>query len=377
MKSFSDWNNYVSAVQARDQILPFNPPVIFLETVRGCPHSCAMCHFGRTTVQCIQSDLLKLIEPYFKELEVLAVHGQGEPLLGDLEYFVDQSVINDCVLHMNTSGFLLTKRMAELLSRTRLSIRFSIHAGTAQTYQKIMGQNLNRVRENVSYLVDLTRRSGRKADFWFSFLVLKENVEEIENFIRLAHACGITSVRFMRPLPNVKTLRGVTYQERGFRFSYLEQFNSNVFERFQQVLPACRQLCEELGIRVETGTLTGSQSNIQVIVESLNNLFVSMGGAKPFPLRRIRGFCLAPWFGQPVIDLHGNVRLCCSTTTVIGNLYKSTLSEIWNSSYMQMIRADFARGVNPRTCAYCRGFGLDNYPNNAFIDLDRKELAPV
>ena len=372
MKPFSDWSDYVSAVQARDQVVPFNPPVIFLETVRGCPHSCAMCHFGRSTVQRINSDLLNLIEPYFKDLEVLAVHGQGEPLLGDLEYFVEKSVLNDFVLHMNTSGFLLTKRLAELLARTRLSIRFSIHAGAARTYHKIMGQNLDRVLENVSYLVDLTRQSGRQSDFWFSYLVLKENVEEIESFIRMAHACGITSVRFMRPLPNFKTLCGVTYKERDFRFSYLEQFNPKVFERFQQLLPACRQLCRELGIRVETGTLTGSQSNAQMILECINNLVVGMGGAKPFPLRRISGFCLAPWFGQPVIDLHGNVRLCCSTTTVIGNLHESTLPEIWNSPFMQAVRADFARNTNPRTCAYCRGFGLSNYPNNAFVGLDRR-----
>jgi molybdenum cofactor biosynthesis enzyme MoaA len=113
-----------------------------------------MCHFGRSRVNRIGTSLVDKLQPYFRDLEVLAVRGQCEPVLGDLEYFVQEAQKNDFVLHMSTSGFLLTKRLADLLSGTRLSIRFSVHAGTQRAYRRIMGHDLDKVRENVAYLVD-------------------------------------------------------------------------------------------------------------------------------------------------------------------------------------------------------------------------------
>jgi hypothetical protein len=51
-------------------------------------------------------NLLKKIEPYYNELEVLTIHGLGEPLLSDLDYFVEKAVEHNFVLHMNTTLFL-------------------------------------------------------------------------------------------------------------------------------------------------------------------------------------------------------------------------------------------------------------------------------
>jgi MoaA/NifB/PqqE/SkfB family radical SAM enzyme len=90
----------------------------------------------------MSGDLLKRIDSYFKDLDVMAVHSDGEPLLGDIKYYVDQSVRHDFVLHMNTTGPLLSKELADFMLETRLSIRFSIHAGRPETYRKIMGAGL-------------------------------------------------------------------------------------------------------------------------------------------------------------------------------------------------------------------------------------------
>lgn len=289
--------------------------------------------------------------------------------MGDLEYFIEQSVQYQFVLHMNTSGFLLTKRLSDLLSRTRLSIRFSVHAGTQQTYRRLMGHDLGKVKRNITYLLEEARKSGHAGDFWFSFLVLKENIDEIEDFLHLAHDCGIRSIRFMRPIPNMKTLRGAKLPDRDFRFFYFEQYNKHVSSQFMQSLPRYQALCDELGLRIEAGTL--STSNHHPFLETLNSLNLRLFGNKLFPLRKIPGFCLIPWIGQLVINLEGNVRLCCSTTYSLGNLNQSTLSEIWNSPKMKDIRVAFARGHNPKACSYCQGFNFSNYPNNSFVQIDR------
>lgn len=375
MRPQRDFSVYQEAVFHRALELPYNPPVIFLETVRGCPHSCAMCDWGRTKVQRIGASLVDKLEPYFRDLEVLAVHGLGEPLLGDMEYFVEQSVKNQFVLHMNTSGFLLTKRLSDLLSRTRLSIRFSVHAGTQQTYNRIMGHDLTRVKENVSYLLDRAGTSGFPSDFWFSYLVMNENIGEIEEFLHIAHDCGIKSVRFMRPKPNWNTLRGVKLPDRDFRFYYFQQFNKNVLSRFKRSLPTYQALCGELGLRIEAADLLVTGSNHRPVLESMNNVILALFGNKLFPLAKIPGFCLAPWLGELVIDLQGNVRLCCSTNYSLGNLNESSLLEIWNSPKMKDIRAAFARGFNPKACSYCQGFALSNYPHNSFVGVQRESVS--
>ncbi|MBI5395350.1 MAG: radical SAM protein [Verrucomicrobia bacterium] len=371
LRPHRDCSVYMEAVRSRALEVPYNPPVIYLEAVRGCPHACAMCHFGRTQVQRMAPSLLARLEPGFPDLEVLAIHGQGEPLVGDLEYFVGQSVKHGFVLHLNTTGFLLTRRLADLLAQTRLSIRFSVHAGTPATYRRLMGQDLDKVKDNVAYLVRQARRSGLASDFWFSFLVLKENVDEIEDFLLMAHDCGIQSVRFMRPLPNWKTLRGASFPDRDFRFSYFEQFNLRIHDSFMAALPRYQALCDKLGLTIESGSMVESRSHHRPLLETANNVAMRLFGNKLFPLARIPGSCLAPWIGQLVINVEGNVRLCCSTNYSLGNLHDASLSALWNSPRMKAIRASFARGCNPKACGYCEGITFDDYPNNAFVGRDR------
>ena len=77
-KDFSAlWSDY----EQRNIRVAANPAVIYVESVKGCPYSCAMCHFRRTKPEKISPELLQKIEPYFRDLEVLTIHGLGEPLL--------------------------------------------------------------------------------------------------------------------------------------------------------------------------------------------------------------------------------------------------------------------------------------------------------
>ena len=47
---------------------------------------------------------------------------------------------------MNTTGFLLTDELADLLLQTRLSIRFCVHAGRPDTYYRVMGSDFEKVK---------------------------------------------------------------------------------------------------------------------------------------------------------------------------------------------------------------------------------------
>jgi MoaA/NifB/PqqE/SkfB family radical SAM enzyme len=361
-----DFAGLLESYNRRDLQVKGNPPVIYLESVRGCPYTCAMCHFRLTKPKRISKDLLVKLEPYFQDLEVLSIHGDGEPLLSDIDYFVKASINDNFVLHMNTTGFFLTPKVADQLLKTRLSIRFSIHSGTAGTYKKIMGQDLNIILKNIDYLVKSADSVGNDHDFWFSFIVMKENIDEIEEFLRLAQKIGIKNVRFMELHSNWKTMRGLKLQDRNFTFKYKQQFNKEIVAKFNRRLPQYQELADKLGLNIRYGTMPsaiGNNYNGKILINNITNF---LSGKNVLPLYSNKGTCLAPWFGQLIINQNGNVRLCCASPYSLGNLNKASLAEIWNSPRMAKVRASFQKGFMPLICGYCRGFSFENYPVNAF-----------
>ncbi|THB76752.1 MAG: radical SAM/SPASM domain-containing protein [Desulfobulbaceae bacterium] len=373
IKGFTEhWSGYKNGLLR----LEHGPAALYIESVHGCPGSCAMCHYSGTRAKNINHDILAHLEPYFNDLEVMGIHGQGEPLLGQLQYFINQANSNRCVLHMNSAGFHLTPQVADSLAQTRLSIRFSIHAGRKETYRRIMGQDLDKTKRKIAYLVDRLKKTGGSHDLWFSYIVMKENLEEIKDFLHLAHSCGIRSVRFMRLFPNWQTIKGKNYKNRDFTFNYFEQSNRRVIEKFQSNADDYHELAARLGIKIEYGSVYFQPSMIDSMKEALNSLIVPTIHTGLFPLLKNRGTCLIPWFGGLVINQKGQVRLCCSSSTVVGKLKETSLAEIWNSNRMMRIRQDFANGYIPKVCGFCQGVGLDNFPNNSFTGL-RQALPKI
>jgi MoaA/NifB/PqqE/SkfB family radical SAM enzyme len=341
------------------------PAVIYFESVSGCPFTCVMCPTTARKAYRAPQELLRRVEPAFPGLEVLAIHGDGEPLLGDLEYFVAQSSKHDFVLHMNTTGLLLTDEIADLLLKMRLSIRFSIHAGRPETYRRIMGSDFEKVRARITRFIEKADGSSNKHDFWFSYIVMKENLGEIEDFLRFAHGCGIRNVRFMSLDPNKETRKGVTI--RGMTFKHLDQTNKALHREFMSRMGCYRALAAELGIMIERGSIDDGRATATKLGELANRASCRLMGKEFFPIIRPRSGCAAPWIGQLIVTINGDVRLCCVLPQVVGNIYESTLEDIWHGPTMTQIRSTFNKGGSPRICGYCRGFGYDNYPNNAFV----------
>lgn len=344
------------------------PACIYIESVLGCPYSCAMCPVHFSKKKNISQELLDKISPYFKHLDILAIHGDGEPLLGDIEYFVDMSVKNDFVLHMNSTGFFLTKKLSEILLQTKLSIRFSIHAGSAETYYKIMGNKFEKVLENIEYLVKKDKERKNNSDFWFSFIVMKENINDVENFLKLAHDIGIEHVRFMKLLPNRESLKGIEMPNRDFRFYYNEQYSSSIANEFLNNLPYYKKLAESLGVRIEVGSMEFSTINPHLAQKFINSASKRLlFGKRIFPLKKRTGMCVVPWTGQLIIKQNGDVKLCCSTDFTLGNLNNTSLEEIWNCDIIKEIRNSFKKGIFPKVCEYCRGIGFEEYPKNSLL----------
>jgi MoaA/NifB/PqqE/SkfB family radical SAM enzyme len=92
--SISVENNHklVEEYAARASFVHSFPVVMYIHSTRGCPYSCIMCNvperWGRKSRD-IDPVILEQVKPYFKYLEVLGMHGPGEPLLSkNLDFFI-------------------------------------------------------------------------------------------------------------------------------------------------------------------------------------------------------------------------------------------------------------------------------------------------
>lgn len=363
----SIWQSYLQ----KEPRINFGPPAIYLEAVRGCPFSCITCKPEPARPQRVSQKLLEQIEPFMAGLEVLTIHGQGDPLLADLEYFVYQSVENDFVLQFDTSGFLLTEKIADLLLKTRISAGFLLPAARPETYYRMTGFDLDRVKDGIKALVEKGQSSAKNHDFHAKFTVIKENLDEVEDFLRIAHECGIRVVHFMHLWPGNETLKGIT--ARGFTFKYSEQFNSEIRRQFAERVTDYISLASELNIRIEWKGNRDEYSRTQAFGRMVNNFSNRLLARNIFPLKHPGGPCAAPWFGQLSIAFNGDVSPCCLSPAILGKLYDSSLGEVWQGRYMTRLRQAFHRGRFPHECGYCPGFGIDSYPANSFAGIERQK----
>ncbi|MDJ0894628.1 MAG: SPASM domain-containing protein [Alphaproteobacteria bacterium] len=101
-----------------------------------------------------------------------------------------------------TNGTLVTEeRWAQLLGPQEvreLEIEVSIDAASKETYEKIrLGGSWDRLIENLRMLAD-KRAAGEIHSFLFNYVVMKSNVGELADFVRLADSLNVDQVRFTR-----------------------------------------------------------------------------------------------------------------------------------------------------------------------------------
>jgi MoaA/NifB/PqqE/SkfB family radical SAM enzyme len=344
------------------------PAIMYVESTRGCPYKCIMCNvpenWGTKSID-ISDEILEKVQPYFQYLQVLGIHGLGEPLLSrKLDFFISETKKNDAFLHMNTTGFFLTEKLSDQLLDAKLSIRFSIHSGTPETYAKVMGNDLARVARNIGYLIEKSDREGHHDnDFCFSCIVMKDTLDEIEDFLRLADSVGVRQVRFMALRPKNKIVTGTTREKLDYGFSFFTQSTTDLQSEFLDRLPEIEESAKSLGISLQVGSMEWNAKHAAPIKRVANKISERLvKDLSVFPILKQKGDCMAPWMGQCQVTVEGDVRLCCSANYVLGNLHEHSFAEIWNGLRMQKIRQDFANGQRPRICGYCPGIDRREYP---------------
>lgn len=175
------------------QLCPdFTEAVLQIETTNICNHQCKFCPNSKQKRKrkFIDKELAYRLINEGSSLGVKSIcfHMNGEPLacnyLEDLIAFSKQKGYT--YIFITTNGVLADKeRLDKLFSAGLDSIKFSINAGTRESYIKIHGKDdFERVLQNLEYAIDYKTKVNNNLKIFISYAVSKETLGEVESFYK-------------------------------------------------------------------------------------------------------------------------------------------------------------------------------------------------
>jgi len=319
------------------------PVCLYLETTNRCNLLCTTC--PRTYAELeppadMSWNLFTRIVDQVPDLARAVLHGVGEPMLVKnlprmVRYLKDRGVY----VLFNTNGTVLNERNGRALIAAQLDeLRVSLDAATAASFRVVRGKNyFDRIIRNVRAFRDLQVREGHDRPVVSVWLTgLKETIEELPAFIRVAADVGVTEVYLQRL---------VFFDENAIGLARPDQ------ALFEQVtgadaayLSEAEDLARSLGIRFSaSGAASEPGSSLR-----------KASDASPWSL------CRRPW-SLMYFTANGRAIPCCIAPFsqrgyehyTLGDATQQTLREIWNGPAYQKFRSALLSDAPPQSCANC------------------------
>jgi radical SAM protein with 4Fe4S-binding SPASM domain len=338
-----DPRRYYEAVQKRDLIAERAPVCLYLETTNRCNLLCTTC--PRTYEELeppadMSWELFTSIVDQVPDLTRAVLHGVGEPMLVKnlprmVRYLKDRGVY----VLFNTNGTVLNERNGRALIKAGLDeLRVSLDASNAKSFREIRGKNyFDRILRNVRAFRDLQFREGHEKPVVSAWLTgLKETIEELPAFVRVAAEIGVREVYLQRL---------VFFDEQAIGMARPDQALYEKMTREESVyLKEAEALADELGISFSA---SGAASEPGLSL-------------KPSGDNAHWSLCRRPWTLM-YITANGRALPCCIAPFsqrgyehyTLGDATQQTLREIWNGPAYQSFRAALLSAEPQKTCASC------------------------
>lgn len=210
---------------------------------------CVMCLTPDSARDTLMEKDMEALRPFLRTCKFLTLSADGEPLAawGVVEALLD-AVDSNCSIEIQTNGLMLkSPKVREKLIGRVASLYISIDAARKETYDKIrakgkFGDLIYWIRQLWMEREQLRTSIPR---FRLDFVAMKENLEEMEEFVRLASFVGAYGVKFTTLLAISRT--HIRCRE-GFEFDYHRQYFPSDYSEYAERLARCRELCTELGL---------------------------------------------------------------------------------------------------------------------------------
>src|SRR6201991_2875440 len=325
-------------------IMEADPVCLYLETTNRCNLLCTTC--PRTYEQLEpEADMswelfIRVINQYPNVARVV-LHGVGEPMLvKDLAERVKYLKDRHIYVLFNTNGTLLTEANGRALIEAGLDeLRVSLDAAEPEVFQMVRGKDFfSKIVANVKNFTTMQRELNApkpRVSLWLTGL--RENVDQLPNFVRLAHSIGVTE-------------------------GYLQRLV--VFEdpMSENSLPRAESALFEHTTEREEALIREAES----IAKQLGIMFSASGAVDPGESIKMRrsdspwSLCRRPW-SLMYITANGRVLPCCIapfsmkgySSFTLGDATQTSLREIWNGAEYQRFREGLLTSVPPPACVNC------------------------
>lgn len=295
---------------------PF-PKRVHIELSRSCNIYCRMCRDTPYKAPFMDKNLFdKIAEELLPHAAELRMDGGGELLLHpELPRIIKKVSELGQPFFSSSNGMLMSENTARMLAESTLHhIQISVDSPVKETFEWIRrGAKFDRVIKGVRHLVEARKNVGRPFLITFHAAVMRENVAQLPDLVRLAHNLGIEGVT----ANHLFCHEDVTITPDSSCFWDQAQYD----EMREKAIETARELDSFF-----YGPAPFSSA-------STNNL---AGG----------NYCLYPENGVYILP-NGDVAPCCGEQKIIfGNLQNQSFSEIWNGEKYAKLRQTY-RGDKP------------------------------
>ena len=335
-------DRYHEAVAQRAAVTAQPPVCLYLETTNRCNLLCTTCPRTYDTLEPeadMSWELFTRIVDQIPDIARVVLHGVGEPMLvKELPRMVRYLKDRGAYVLFNTNGTLLTAKKGRELADTGLDeLRVSLDAADAKTFLLIRGRDyFNRIVRNVRAFREMQVREGLalpKVSLWLTGL--KETLEQLPAFVKIAHEIGVGEVHLQRLVFFESDAIGLARPDQA------------LFERMTQD---------------ETSHIEAAEA----LASSYGMIFSASGATEPEASlkkaddRSPWSLCRRPWTTM-YFTANGRALPCCIApfsqrgyeNYTLGDATQASLRDIWNGPAYQAFRTGLQSDAPPKACSSC------------------------
>jgi MoaA/NifB/PqqE/SkfB family radical SAM enzyme len=322
------------------------PVYLTIGTTNRCNLRCRMC--VRQHVQLHPADLTEMDLTLFEKisgecfpyLKTVVFTVSGEPLLSNNIFEMLELVKKFNVkLEMTSNATLMSNdEIIKELVRTLSVLTVSFDGATKETYESIrIGAKYDKVLSNITKFNKFRNElpEGQRPKLGFSFVLMRSNIEEFPDFIKLAHKLQADFIGSAHIVIHGPKLEG----------------ESLIFHKklTNEKLKEAKEIASNLGINLNSPPFyTLEEENV-----CDKNIDVKNAGNKVETRERIK--CHYLW-SHSWIERNGDVRPCCIASPdipLMGNVVDSPFKEIWNGETYKNMRIGILTGQPFDVCKHC------------------------
>ena len=340
--ALKDPRRYFEDIDARRSPQAETPPVcLYLEVTNRCNLLCETC--PRTFEELekpadMSWELFTKIVDQVPNVARVVLHGVGEPMLvKDLPRMVRYLKDRGTYVLFNTNGTLMQpKRFGELIGTGLDELRVSLDAADRASYLRVRGKDFfDRIVRDVGKFIAYQKATGAttpRVSLWLTGL--KETVEQLPAFVRLAAQMGVTEVHLQR----------LVFDEGGYGMARadLSLFESTQAEELDAIESA-QALGADLGVTLDASGATEPGISLKRQQDD-----------QPWAT------CRRPW-SLMYFTAHGRALPCCIapfsvrgySNYTLGDATQQSLRDIWNGPAYRDFRTSLLSDAPPAPCQNC------------------------